>query len=366
MSIFEKATAKLGLTQPVEFEERRVTTLWAGYGCVNEVIVTHTTTAGEKASVRLMLKRVSPPANKDGESHRRKVKSYDVEADFYRKIAPDLVARGIAVPRPIVVNTGDHLELLMTDLRVTHPRSFTSGGFEESSAALTLLAQIHAMYWEISLPGGLWPEGSYWHLQTRLGELAGIRDERVRRSARALDRRLRGLDSNGEVISAARRTLVHGDPKGANLLLSLPGDHSGVQGSQLSAAAYDFQYTGGGLGARDVAHILTAAVDEETLDEKEDELLECYHNALVTALRLRGDPEGEAAANKCRLETLRDEVELTAADYHRFLHGWGMWGNCEWVARKAEKCLDRLDGGQLLDSEEAYDVAVAREYPYPD
>jgi len=66
----------------------------------------------------------------------------------------------------------------------------------------------------------------------------------------------------------ARRTLIHGDPKGDNLLLSKPiigGSGNVPSGAPMTAAAYDWQYCGGGLGVRDVAYFLASSVDAKVL-----------------------------------------------------------------------------------------------------
>ena len=288
---------------------------------------------------------------------------------------------------------GRELEMLLTDLRVTHPLRFSRGSFDEAVAGLELLASIHAAFYETPLPEGLWPEGSYWRLDTRLDELAQTDDPRVVRSARGIDLRLRGIirrEDGQEERRVARRTLVHGDPKGDNLLLSEPGSiySSASSGSSssgagspgvtpvITAAAYDFQYCGGGLGVRDVAYFLCSAVDSRTLGAREDDLVTAYHAALLKGLRARGGGEGEdggdggvgGGSSSCSypLEALRDDLELAVADYSRFMSGWGYWGNASWAEAKTLKCLDRIDGGKILPSEEDYVRAVARAYPFPE
>lgn len=372
---------------------KQMATLWAGYGSVTEVTVALPTAAnraggtggthddGEPGTMtttrRLILKRVSPPPNGRGVSHDRKLRSYEAEAAFY-SCAPDgpawaLLDAGLAVPTPLATasdKTSCLREFLLSDLRVTHPRRFRGGSFDEAVAGLTFLAGMHAAFWERPTPAGVWPEGSYWRLDTRLDELSRTDDVRVVRSARAIDLRLRGVvsDADGERKQRrARRTLIHGDPKGDNLLLS----EAGARGETTTAAAYDFQYVGGGLGARDVAYFLTAAVDPRVLEAHEDALVAAYHAALLEGLEGReGRPEDAESVDACRasypLDALRDDLELAVADYARFMAGWGYWGNAEWAEATASRCLDRIDAGKTLDSEEAYVHAVARAYPFPE
>ena len=72
---------------------------------------------------------------------------------------------------------------------------------------------------------GLWPQGTYWHLATRLDELAAIDDAEIRASAQALD---------AQLAAATFQTILHGDAKEANFCFTRDGR---------SAAAVDFQYT---------------------------------------------------------------------------------------------------------------------------
>lgn len=322
---------------------RTLQRLWAGYGHVAEVVV-----GGEALVVKVVR---APPAPPGDASHARKLRSYAAECAFYRHAAPELRERGVAVPEALdVLERGEgDVELLMRDLWPAFPRRVSGGTLGEASAVLRLQARLHAAFWE--RPGdvpGVWPEACYWHLATRTDELAATSDPRLRRAARALDERVRGVRPDGSVCGRAR-TLLHGDPKADNLVLDAAGEE---------AAAYDFQYAGAGLGAKDVAHFLVSSVDARVLERHEDELLGAYHAELAGLL-----PPGRAAAYPA--EALRDDFDVAVADYVRFMAGWGYWGNVAWAERRARRVLDRLDGGGALASEDEYRAAVAREYPLP-
>ncbi len=60
------------------------------------------------------------------------------------------------------------------------------------------------------------------------------------------------------------------------------------------------------------------------------------------------------------LSKLRESIELAFCDLQRFLCGWGHWG-CD-ISSLVMRVLDRLDGGKILESEDAYRVAMMREY----
>ena len=97
-----------------------------------------------------------------------------VEASFYDDLAADVLsATGSAIPAPLHVAShslgapGGSLTLLMTDLRGRFPRRVGSLGLGEARTALRWLATFHAHFWGKPAPPGVWPEGCYWHLDTR-------------------------------------------------------------------------------------------------------------------------------------------------------------------------------------------------------
>lgn len=211
----------------------RLQTLWNGYGEVFRVEL-----AGGVAPT-VVVKRVAPPASARGTvSDTRKRRSYDVEAIFYRDYVPRC-DHGCRVARMY----GSRIEagewwLVLEDL--------DAAGFSERhdpahgvalDACIAWLATFHARF--VGDRGdGLWPQGTYWHLATRLDELAAIRDDHVRASARELDAQLAG---------ARFQTILHGDPKQANFCFTRDGR---------SVAAVDFQYAGRGCAMKDVAYLL--------------------------------------------------------------------------------------------------------------
>lgn len=314
-------------------EATALATLWAGYGSVLKVRVD---VEGEDEPRRLVLKRIAPPPG-DGASHRRKLRSYEVEAAFYRSDAPDyLRSKGAAVPACVAVdgdvNNGGGMEILLTDL--THesfPNRLRGGQRADIDAALTLLAKMHAAYFEKPLPPGLWEQACYWHLETRPDELRSMSDTRLQAAAAALDRRLR--------VSRGA-TLLHGDSKADNILT---GD--GL------AALYDLQYTGAGLGARDVAYLLVSSCDARTLDRDETSLLDTYYDALLRS----------GVSPSFTRQALQDDFDVAVADYQRFMDGWGDWGNARWARTRTQEVLDRLESA--MPSHGDWDGAIAKVFP---
>lgn len=90
------------------------------------------------------------------------------------------------------------------------------------------------------------------------------------------------------------RTLIHGDPKQANLFFRRTG-------GDLEVGLIDFQWSGFGLAATDIAHHLSAAVLPSNLSydgKKEEELLDYYHQHLMQAFVEYGVAESTEIAER--------------------------------------------------------------------
>jgi hypothetical protein len=273
----------------------RIQSLWSGYG---ELFRVHLE-GGSVPSV--VVKAVRPPrssrSSRDDASHRRKCRSYEIEATFYRTLArrcddacrvPGLFASRIA--------DGD-IDLVLEDLDASgFPRRRRGATPREMDRCLSWLAALHACFLG-ERPVGLWEVGTYWHLATRADELAAMDDDELRRAAPILDERLR---------HARFQTIVHGDAKLANFCF--PEGEGGV-------AAVDFQYVGGGPGVKDVAYLLSGHFEDDALERR---ALDVYFAELRRALTARGREED--------VDTLEAEwralYPIACADFYRFLAGW--------------------------------------------
>jgi len=309
---------------------RKLSTLWAGYGVIHEIKARDLS----GRTHNLILKEVSPPAG-SGVSHLRKVQSYQVEAAFYTSVVPSLRDFGLALAQPLVVestldSSGGALHLLMTDLRPDYPNARQRGTLDlaHAKAALSWLARLHASHWQQDVPEGLWPEGSFWQLQTRLEELENTELEwsDLKAAAHLVDREL--------TQNCKFRTIVHGDAKSANFLFSDPA------AGPVRAAAYDFQYAGGGDAMRDVAYLLCSSVEAKVLAKHEEELLRHYHSELLSLL-------SPHAAQEYTWDVMLKRLSLATCDFVRFMAGWGWWGSTRWAADKARACLADLSRVQV-------------------
>ncbi|GBG30930.1 Inositol monophosphatase 3 [Hondaea fermentalgiana] len=173
--------------------------------------------------------------------------------------------------------------------------------------ALTLeaLARFHAFYWIEGTPEDspgrnvaphLWETGTYWHLgQQPKGQLDLIEgnwarihkslgfseDVRglgsvVRDLAVEASIRTHGIDQDGKPVQPARRepqTVVHGDSKSPNFLFKAETKEIGL---------IDFQWSGSGLAATDVAYSIAASCTPESLRDYKV-LVDGYYAALMKA-----------------------------------------------------------------------------------
>ena len=324
--------------------ESTLCSLWAGYGRVTSV-----TGEADGRRVPIVVKRVSPPAAGAGGDggHQRKLESYVAEASFYRAIGPWLAGKAsrCRVARPLAVvetgggddnnNTPYSLALALTDLRPEFP-IFARGGIKppQIRTALTWLAGFHAAHWGLAGRGDVPPllkqrQGTFWHLATRPAEFEDIPSDwaDLKSAAHAIDATLTSA------AAGPPGTLVHGDAKAANFCWSNDASR---------AAAFDFQYVGSGVGAQDVAYLLSSAGTSNDADE--DAALAFYLDALLAALAAEGaDPAGYDA------HVLRSHYELAAADFVRFMAGWGWWGGgsdrAAKTARRVARAVNKQQSG---------------------
>lgn len=265
-----------------------------------------------------------------------------------------MLGKAIASSR-ILWRRGDKIDRIDSDLPqangVTIPgvRSSSQGTLDlvHTKAALTWLAQLHAAFFDHQpLPSAdlLWTEGCFWHLETRLDELDDVKRTwpELGQAASRIDQLLRhGHDDDEDDARRWPRTLVHGDAKSANFLFGPPDD--GAADSIIpTCAAYDFQYTGGGDGMKDVAYLLCSSTQRQVIQQSEGELLRHYHQTLLSHLKLQQGGELEELEKKYPFTLMMERFELALLDYVRWMAGWGMWGNAEWAKKKAKLTLTKI------------------------
>ncbi len=293
--------------------------LWSGYGSIlraslqgkdcESVIVKH---------IDLSVHTNHPRGWNSSLSHQRKLRSYQVESAWYHYWSQQCPPEHCKVPRCLAVESCDNtLVIVLEDLDATgFNQRRNSVTLSEAKSCLKWLANFHAQFLGVK-PEGLWPTGTYWHLETRPDELDALTDIPLKYAAGKIDQRLR---------NSPYQTLVHGDAKLANFCFSADGKN---------VAAVDFQYVGGGCGMKDVAYFIGSCFHENDCARLEDELLTCYFTALRTALDKQQKP---VDANALEADW-RSLYPVAWTDFHRFIKGWspGHWkihGYSEQLARR--------------------------------
>ncbi|KAJ5549811.1 hypothetical protein N7461_004509 [Penicillium sp. DV-2018c] len=342
----------------------------------------------------LILKLISPPNpsanNRVGEGHHRKMLSYEVEQYFYTNVVPHLpdniaVAKCLASTRDMHGKPGaDQLSgltaMIMVDLRPRYPVAGEKRGVLDRVqvfGALDWLASFHSRtrsfipddLSELVLPPleeirrrgesrwsagedksengcrtkGVWLNGGYTYLATRLKEYDALSADRGSEYCEALctDQEDFGM-SVAEMVSIIltprgrnMESYIHGDVKSENLFTSAKGDE---------VAFFDFQYVGLGLGVCDLAKLFTCSVplsmlvggdgDEDSPERlgmcsSERELLKWYYERHV---------ENEEPGFY-EWELFKRHWETALVDWFRFQASWGFWGNSMWLEARVRSIL---------------------------
>jgi hypothetical protein len=364
-------------------KEKKVTTLWAGYGEVKSITVTVSNPGNKRTtlntSIPLIIKRVNPPSNSTSVGNQRKIKSYHVEAYFYKEIAPIILKMDqdgitscpIAIPYSIDKKEDDKTDppsftFVLSDLSAKYNEysSYPGLNLQQTKHAIAWLAAFHATFYNhdsISMQSDtteIWTEGGYWHLKTRLDELAEIPSSQImfQNVAYAIDER---MNRNPESL-----TVVHGDFKEANILFSSD-----------ECAVVDFKYCGRGFGVKDLVMLIVSSVSSRILGELgEDGLLLLYADELKKNLVAIGKLNPDDIDQKSSFEILKMQYELALVDYMRFMAGWGTWGtNCGYAEKRSVEILRNVvtswsknygDCMSLVDvNEEGWKEAINEKYP---
>jgi len=297
--------------------------LWSGYGSILRCSLA----GGPRSSV--IAKHIRWPSDashprgwSSDRGHARKVRSYRVERSFYEHFAARC-RDDCRVPAYVGgEQIGEEQLLVLEDLDGAgfpeRRRHIDDGGLD---ACLRWLAAFHAAFVDQE-PTGLWPVGTYWHLDTRPDELAALDDPALIDAAPELDRRLR---------ASAFSTLVHGDAKIANFCFS---------SDERAVAAVDFQYVGGGCGMKDLAYFVSSCFDETECERREQPVLDAYFAHLRRALGERGK---DRVARDIEADW-RPLYPLAWTDFYRFLKGWspGHWKLHSYSERVAREVVASL------------------------
>lgn len=277
------------------------------------------------------MKHISPPAIKahprgwnTTTGHQRKLQSYQIEANFYRKYA-SWCDEHCLVPKLLAeFSEGQQQILVLQDL---DQAGFSVRKDQASMADVMLgikwLAYFHARFLQQDCID-LWPIGTYWYLATRQDELKVMQASKLKDASQALDCALN---------SARFQTLVHGDAKLANLCFS--DDQSLGR-----LAVVDFQYVGKGVGMKDLAYLLGACLNQNDLFKYEEVILNEYFLQFKNAL-----VHFQIEVDFIQLQQeWRSLYPLAWADFYRFLLGWspGHYKINPYMQKQTDIALARL------------------------
>ena len=277
-----------------------IQSLWSGYGKISryELKNANVSTVVVKNNA---FQNVSdhPRGWNSNKSHSRKVKSYEVETNWYQNWnhQSNFKCRTAKF-------LGSHIQgkeqwIILEDLSANFPLRKNNLNFSEVKACLSWLANFHATYMDRK-PIDLWEVGTYWHLDTRPDELKEIEDIRIKSIAPKIDQLLN---------KCKFQTIVHGDAKLANFCFSEDGK---------KVSAVDFQYVGGGCGMKDVSYFMGSCLSSNECMSYEKELLQYYFSELKNALDI-----SKPDLNFSELQSEWSQMyNLACADFTRFMIGW--------------------------------------------
>ena len=300
-----------------------VQSLWSGYGSIDRIGLEGTDVQS------VIVKRVQPgdgghPRGWNTDlSHQRKLKSYQVESQWYRvqsnRNGPSLAR----IPDCLGVKTdGDETLLVLEDLDAAgFAGRRSSVNQTEWQACVRWLAAFHAEHLGVASEG-LWESGTYWHLETRPDELEKLEDLTLKKAASAIDAKLK---------ASVFQTLVHGDAKLANFCFSPDGSE---------VAAVDFQYVGGGCGMKDLAYFVGSCFRDEEAERREGEVLNFYFKELRGFLERIGR---DVSPDELEADW-RPLYRVAWADFHRFMKGWspGHWKLSDYSERVTREVIESL------------------------
>ncbi|NLK63268.1 MAG: phosphotransferase [Fusobacteria bacterium] len=233
-------------------------------------------------------------------SHNRKIKSYNIEINWY-KYYNYLCNDECYTPKMYYGNSSSKEKILILEDLFYSGFNNTSKNYNISQINILLkwLANFHGIFIH-DKANNLWENGSYWHLSTRLEELNLIKDENIRKQSYKIDEALN---------NAKYKTIIHGDAKIDNFLFNK---------NKTKVAAFDFQYVGKSIGMKDVIYLLDSFLPQDIIKKNESYILNIYFQELKLAL--------EKYNKNIDFDELESEwrslYTFAFADFYRFLLGW--------------------------------------------
>lgn len=273
--------------------------LWNGYGACFRAA----TTQGHRWVVKAIHyeeQKAHPKGWQTSHSHERKCHSFAVEQYFYQALQPQTSSSS---PCPKLINCDENAGgriLVLEDLcDMGFSQTALALNLDEAACVIEWLAAFHAHFLGYK-DHHVWEEGTYWHLATRQDEWLAMPSGALKDAAPTIAEKL---------ASCPYQTLLHGDAKVANFCFTP---------NMKRCAAVDFQYTGHGVGVKDLAYFIGSALSENDQARYTQRCLDIYFSYLRKHLG--------AVLEKPKMDELilqwRNLYPLACADFHRFLAGW--------------------------------------------
>ncbi len=313
------------------YKTESIQSLWSGYGEIvrykligsklSSIVVKH---------VQLPDQQSHPRGWNTDLSHQRKITSYQAESAFYHDYA-FLCNDQCRVPECYSLEANENQFLIvLEDLDAQgFSKRINKASTEQMKSCLSWLAHFHASFMDRKnqiKTEGLWPIGTYWHLDTRPDELQALDDLPLKNAAQKIDQLLNDCPF---------QTLVHGDAKLANFCFSE---------NENKVAAVDFQYVGSGCGIKDVAYFIGSCLPGEDCKTFETELLDYYFDELHHALNQTKNQKQPDVYPSLIEQAWRPLYDVAWADFHRFVKGWspGHWKIHDYSERLAQRVIARI------------------------
>ncbi len=291
----------LNQVSDLEFEKpQHIQTLWSGYGACFRAFSVQCHEPVVIKCVKPEQASSHPKGWKTSASHERKLHSFEVEHYFYRHLQKHTDSQCRVPDYAGGCQEHDSHLIILEDLDAAgFSRRESVLSTTQCEVVLIWLAEFHASFHGLK-DENVWEEGTYWHLNTRQDEWHEMEAGELKDKASAIASALK---------NAKYQTLLHGDAKVANFCFTEDLSH---------CAAVDFQYTGYGVGVKDVAYFIGSALSEQEQRDATAHCLNVYFNALQQALS-RKQPTVDASK---LIAEWRGLYNLACADFYRFLAGW--------------------------------------------
>ncbi len=282
-SISEVSTAWLSEVLGARIDDMSLTQIGQGVGLMGDIFSVKLTSSDSSVPGSVVVKL--PSSFEENRQQGVALGMFEAEIRFYSELA---AAAPVGLPEiyhaEIAAGTADFV-IVMQDLTgLTMVDQSEGMNLEQAFAAVSVLAQIHAVWWNRAddlnwIPDMIGPRIAF--IDQMLTDIQPVFEANfgadLPPGGLALYRQFSGNYLKVNQFMAARSpwTLVHQDYRVENLLFGDDGTGEVV--------VIDWQGIGRGPGAYDLAYVLGGSMDTELRREHEQALVRCYHDKLLAS-----------------------------------------------------------------------------------